>query len=62
MYGKFPWYYENWNSIRQNSNQLLVDSGIRNLSIKQQLEYMTDLQKNEIANHYRGIEFISDSV
>ena len=62
MYGKFPWYYENWNSIRQNSNQLLVDSGIRNLSIKQQLEYMTDLQKNEIENHYRGIDFISESV
>ena len=59
MYGKFPWYYQNWNSIRENSNQLLVKSGIRNLTPKRQFEYMTVKQKNSIENHYKDVDFLS---
>ena len=51
MYGTYPWYYPTWNGMRKDANQLLIDSGIRDMSLEDQMDYMTDSQKKDLANY-----------
>ncbi len=58
MYGRFPWYYSNWNCTRRQGNQLLINSGIRALTPDKQLEYMNDKQINDISRYYRQFNIL----
>ena len=58
MYGRFPWYYSNWNCTRRQGNQLLINSGIRALTPDKQLEYMNDKQINDISRYYRQFNLL----
>ena len=51
MYGTYPWHWKSWNGMRKDANQLLIDSGIRDMSLDDQMDYMTDQQNKDIVRY-----------
>ena len=51
MYGTWPWTAEDWNYVRRDANQLLIDSGIRQKSGSEQFAYMTAEQQADMRKY-----------